>query len=113
MLLLPLVALRGLLLIKGRGVYKTVGGQVKVYPYKKARVRGGGGGAKIALSMLNEVHKILIFGVVLTRELEVLAILKSECKKFSTPLKRGLKTIYPILRAHILTRNFPILYPSR
>ena len=85
MLLLPVVALRGLLLITGRGVYKTVGGHVKVYPYKMARV---GGGAKKAVSMLNEVHKILIFGIVLTRELEVLAILKSECKKFPT-LKRG------------------------
>ena len=66
-------------------------GQVKFYPYEKgvgksSAMLQGGGGTKC-------------FGVVLTQELEVLAILKGgERAKSFCPLKGGPKIFYPVLR---------------
>ena len=58
------------------------GGQVKFYPYKKKSFShaGGGGGTES-------------FGVVLTRELDVLTILKG-----AHPLKGRGEKLYPVLR---------------
>ena len=74
---------------------------MKFYPYKKKKSvshAGGGGGTES-------------FGVVLTRELEVLAILKG-----AHPLKGKGEKLYPVLRGEggggrkkFRTHDFPIL----
>ena len=84
------------------------GGVVKFYPAKK---KGGGAFCSHANGGTTS------FWVVLTRELQVLDILKGwgAKKKASTLYKWGHKKIYPVLRRgggghkQIWTRNFPIL----
>ena len=65
------------LIMGRRGATKLEGGggQVKFHPYKKR-----GGPENIAMRKGN----ISSFGVVLTQELEVLAIVMGECQKVST-----------------------------
>ena len=97
-------------LITGRGSYKTVGGEVKFYPYKKegqkkvlTMLKGGGGGGLGTKS----------FGVVLTQVLEVLAMLYGGAKRFY-PLTGRAQNVSPCLEAwrkKLWTCNFPILYP--
>ena len=88
----PAQSSKGLAINYGKGGYKTGGGcegQVKFYPYRK---EGGGG------EMLKG-WGTKSFEVVLTQELEVLAIVMGGGRKKFPPSKGGgRKKFYPVLR---------------
>ena len=71
------------LITGGGGGYKTGGGQVKFYPYKKR-----GGGAERGLAML-KAGATKSFEVVLTQELKVVAIVIGMGCKMFPPFKKG------------------------
>ena len=103
---------RGRGLQNGNGVWGEGGGGASEFlPLQRG---GGGGGGESFLAMLDWGHKKL--WVVLTREFEVLPILKG--RKKLPPFKRGRGTFYTVLRGRggggrgrnkFQTHDFPIL----
>ena len=83
---------KGPVINSGEGDTKREGSQVKFYPYKKGRGRGGKG-----LSHAEGREGTESLTVVLTQEYEVLAILNGVHKKLSS-FKRGVQKVLPCFK---------------
>ena len=92
---------------EARGRQNGRGGQVKFYPYKKR------GEAEKVLAMLKVGRGTNGLGVVLTRELEVLAILvvQKKLQKYLPCLEGGRQKVLSCLSGGGVKRFGPVIFP--